>query len=439
LQFEGKCIVPRKAAQREGTIAIENREQLIFLLSEAATLEHMVMCGYLFATFSLKQSTDEGLTNSQLRAVKRWERVIAGVAQQEMLHLALVNNLLTSIGAAPHFGRPNFPHPAKYFSPGVQLTLMPFSEKALRHFLYLERPEGMSLKDVLGSQPESPAKRILTGEEIVPERQDFATVGHLYRGIEQGFWDLSDRYGQSQVFIGSTKSQATEEYFGWPELTTVTDLDSAMKAIDTIITEGEGAKGDWRKAHFGKFFNVLNEYLEVKKEDRNFSPVRDVVPAFVTLPGDVDDVEVITDPKTAGVANIFNACYEVVLQILSRFFIQAETDPAERETLSNASVDMMIKVIKPLGNLLTKMPLGPHMPGKTAGPSFEMYQRSYLLPQRIPALIILNERLREISDYCQLQSKNSGPPELNTIERNLRNIAASLAPETLAGRTSETS
>jgi len=32
----------------------------------------------------------------------------------------------------------------------VQLALLPFGERALRHFLYLERPEGMSLQDAAG-------------------------------------------------------------------------------------------------------------------------------------------------------------------------------------------------------------------------------------------------------------------------------------------------
>ena len=31
--------------------------------------------------------------------------------------------------------------------PGVQLALMPFGEPALRHFMFLERPEGMQLED----------------------------------------------------------------------------------------------------------------------------------------------------------------------------------------------------------------------------------------------------------------------------------------------------
>jgi hypothetical protein len=61
------------------------------------------MCQYLFAAFSLKQRADEGLTDGELAAVTRWRKAISHVATEEMLHLALVHNLLSAIGAAPHF------------------------------------------------------------------------------------------------------------------------------------------------------------------------------------------------------------------------------------------------------------------------------------------------------------------------------------------------
>src|SRR5271165_5536850 len=57
-----------------------------------------------------------------------------------MLHLALATNILTAIGAAPHFERPNFPILSRWYPPGVQIALVPFGERALRHFIYLERP-----------------------------------------------------------------------------------------------------------------------------------------------------------------------------------------------------------------------------------------------------------------------------------------------------------
>jgi hypothetical protein len=130
-------------APPEAPFVIEHREALIYMLYEAAELEHGIMLQYLFAAFSLKQSADEGLTDDELAAVQRWRKVIAHVATGEMLHLALVQNVLSAIGSAPHFSRPNLPAPASHFPAGVRLALVPFGEEALRHFLFLERPEGM--------------------------------------------------------------------------------------------------------------------------------------------------------------------------------------------------------------------------------------------------------------------------------------------------------
>ena len=121
---------------------IEHREALIYMLCEAAELEHGIMCQYLFAAFSLKQREDEGLTNAELAAVDRWRRGISHVASEEMLHLALVHNLLSAIGAAPHFGRPNLPAPAHHYPAGVNLTLVPFGEPALQAFHVPGAPRG---------------------------------------------------------------------------------------------------------------------------------------------------------------------------------------------------------------------------------------------------------------------------------------------------------
>ena len=72
---------------KELPMVIEDREELIFMLSEAAALEHMLMCEYLFAVFSLKRDVSEGVTAAQLEAIKRWERVVSFVATQEMLKI----------------------------------------------------------------------------------------------------------------------------------------------------------------------------------------------------------------------------------------------------------------------------------------------------------------------------------------------------------------
>src|ERR1700735_5901321 len=108
----GRGRLAQMIATRGGTAApeapfvIEHREALIYMLCEAAELEHGIMCQYLFAAFSLKQTADEGLTEDQVTAANRWRKQVLHVATQEMLHLALVQNLLTAIGGPPHLVRP---------------------------------------------------------------------------------------------------------------------------------------------------------------------------------------------------------------------------------------------------------------------------------------------------------------------------------------------
>ena len=112
----------------EPDLVVENREHLWYLLTEASQLEHMIMCQYLYAAFSLKSGDDESLTKEQAAAVVRWRRVLGQISVEEMLHLALVSNLMASIGAAPTMSRPNFPQCSGYFPPTVQLDLLPFGE-----------------------------------------------------------------------------------------------------------------------------------------------------------------------------------------------------------------------------------------------------------------------------------------------------------------------
>jgi len=76
-------------APPEEPFVIEHREALIYMLCEAAELEHGIMCQYLYAAFSLKQPDGEGLSQTEADAVARWRKHIFHIAAQEMLHLSL--------------------------------------------------------------------------------------------------------------------------------------------------------------------------------------------------------------------------------------------------------------------------------------------------------------------------------------------------------------
>jgi CDGSH-type Zn-finger protein/truncated hemoglobin YjbI len=418
-------------AEPEAPFVIEHREALIYMLCEAAELEHGIMCQYLFAAFSMKQSTGEGLTDDELAKVTSWRKRILHVATQEMLHLALVQNLLSAIGAAPHMTRPNLPHPAGHYPAGVQLALLPFGEDALRHFMFLERPEGMDLEDTLGQDAHARAIPHMTEYDIVPTGQDFATVGHLYRSIEEGFRHLTAKYGERWVFVGPPRAQATERHFGWRELVPVTGLDSAQRAIDEILEQGEGPRGHWQNAHFGQFVEILDEFQQTTAANPGFDPVRPVLAANVRPCRPPERMPLITDPLTAQVTDLFNVGYEIMLQIFERFFAHTEETDAELKTLADTTVSLMFSVIEPLADLITTLPAGPDYPGRTAAPSFELfYESDYLMPHRAAAWALLAERLDQAAALAT--EIGSGPGEqiagrLAPVTGALTQLAAGLA------------
>ena len=397
----------------ETRLVVEHREQLWSLLVEAAQIEHMIMCQYLYACFSLKTELDEGLTAGQAEAVARWQETVTGIAIEEMLHLALVMNVMTAIGAAPSLSRPNFPRHSEFLPPGVEFALLPFGTDSLTHFLYLERPEGMERVDAAEFVPAAPPPAPVGGAEVMPRVQGFLTVGHLYRGIEQGLSDLAGRLGERVLFVGEPRAQATPERFRWPQLIAVTGLASARAALDEIIEQGEGARGDWRSAHYGRFFAIWTEYQKLRGQDPSFEPARPVIPTFTQQPFDIDQPQPQpTEPVTREVAELFNLGYEVLLQLLTRFFTHTDETDEQLDALVQAALGIMAGVLKPLGAALTRLPMGPGNPGRTAGAAFQMYyQMGNFVPWRNAAWVLLSERATVLAQQCAECATRDGVPD----------------------------
>jgi hypothetical protein len=417
-----------KAEAVEPPLLVDSREELVYLLGQACELEHGLLSEYLYAQFSLKRDVSEGVTSEQLARIHVWEQTIIDVTKQEMLHLALATNILTAVGAAPHFDRPNFPILSRWYPPDVEIALLPFGERALRHFMFLERPEGMRLRDADGftaSDAVSPYRADDTDLTAVP--QEWHTVGHLYRGIENGLARLVDKHGEAGIFIGPPGAQATTQVFEWPELTAVTDLASASRAIEVIVEQGEGARGDWVNSHFGKFVGMLEDYLAVRAADPGFEPARPVMPAFLRPPPDVDNATLIEDPLTRRVAALFNAVYEVILQLQARYFVHHGETPEELETLAKTVKHLMNWVMRQLGPVVTSLPVGPAFPGRTTGPAFDMVRPAFfVLPHREAAWKILRERFTDLGSVADNLSHEGGLAALGDIAHTLRGFAGDL-------------
>jgi hypothetical protein len=285
----------------------------------------------------------------------------------------------------------------------VQLDLLPLGEEALLHFLFLERPEGMERSDAAGFVPVAPPREALDEHEAFPHGQEFATVGHLYRGIADGLRVLSGKFGENAVFVGTGRGQARPELFHWPQLIAVTDLASGLAAVEEIIVQGEGASGDWNHAHYGRFLSVWEEFQELRRQDPSFEPARPVIPAFLRQPFDIADpaAAIITDSVAREAAELANLAYEVTLHMLLRFFSPTDETDEQIGILVNSALRLMAGVLRPLATTLTTLPVGVAHPDRTVGFAFEMYYpMGNMVPSREPAWALLAERTKVLVERC---------------------------------------
>jgi hypothetical protein len=211
----------------------------------------------------------------------------------------------------------------------------------------------------------------------------------------------------------------------------VTDLASVKRALETVVEQGEGARGDWTHAHFGQFAAMRAEYQALKAADPGFEPARPCTPTYVRPPVDVEAEVLCGEPTTARVADIFNVGYEVLLQILARYFGHGHETAEEAQALADAAVALMYTVIKPVGQLLTRLPVGPDLPGATAGPAFELFYFSdYLLPHRRAAWVLFSERLKDLASFAaRLAEQPTASAEIAGVRDGVLGIVASLAEQ----------
>lgn len=415
-------------------VRIENRAQLIYLLTEACELEHSILCCYLFASYSMKEDTREGITAEQLEAVTRWRSLLREIVVEEMVHLASACNLLTAIGGAPQLRRPNLPSSPRAYPPRFALRLLPFTIEAVEQFVSLEQPESMWEAERAAARGEDYREIAVSLDrlsDIFSSERHYDTVGELYRGVEDGFAYLAQKLGERELFVGPPAAQTAETFFSLPGLLAVHDLASARAAINVIVEQGEGASIDVEDSHYKKFVRIRDQYREHLAADPHFEPARPVVSNPSTAAAADDDGEVmrIDDPLSVDVCNLFDGCYEVMVGILGRLFTHGDESEAQLATLADNAVGLMIEVLTPLGSALTTLPAGPAHPGLRAGPSFRLTRGATVPPHSGAAAAVFRERLLELASYSRfLQTRPGAPAATGQAREALTRYAAALLP-----------
>ncbi|MFJ3671124.1 ferritin-like protein [Streptomyces sp. NPDC090106] len=197
------------------TTGITTLEDLRTHLQWAIEIEHSTLPPYLTALYSLDAERNPDAV-----------QLIGGVFVEEMIHLALVANLLNAVGGRPRLDAPHMlaqhPRTMPHADPSIELSLLPFGEEALAMFLRLE-------------QPAHPGD--------LAESDHYETIGQFYDAVEKGLRALCAELGEEQVFTGDPARQVSGGPFAHTagHLAPVTDLSSALAALEEIVEQGEGA------------------------------------------------------------------------------------------------------------------------------------------------------------------------------------------------------
>lgn len=203
-------------------------------LHAAIALEHATIPPYLTALYSIHPGTNSDAFH-----------IVRVVAVEEMLHLTLAANILNAIGGAPDLTRPDFvPSYPTYLQTGeddFEVSLQGFSREAIDNFMQIERFAGPAETHDLG-----PIRSDDVNYALPLVKQDdstelkFPTIGSFYAEIKQGLQDL--HAAGKLHFDGDEARQIGPEYYysGGGEIRRVTDLESALWALDFISQQGEG-------------------------------------------------------------------------------------------------------------------------------------------------------------------------------------------------------
>ncbi len=399
---------------------IRTREDLIDALGRAAEIEHAIMCQYLYAAFSLDFGAP-GLGPIDGEIVRGFAINLLRIARQEMEHLGLVSNLLVAIGAPPNFDRPNLPLPPFYYQLDLPLALLPFGDGFLALAEQLERP---------CDEPEPHVHAL------------YPSVAAIYERLRDGFVTLGTAGAPTAatLFLGGAAPQLGNVDFGaapgqvWYDLTLfpVTDLASALAAIDLIRVQGEGATPTLMAAHG---VDTSSHHARVLLMRAQWTALSDDARAAALRPvpanplsyhhGDVDpDASccVFRDPEAVALAALGTRTYELVLLMLTRLYGGSDATAADRAMyLGIAFFPLMTTVVRPLGEMLVQLPAGDGV--HAAAFTFELDGPIRAYRDRASFHLQLGERFTFLATgFAALAAKPKVPPRLGFVAKNVAYI-----------------
>ena len=194
---------------------VDTIKELCDHLQTAVEIEWSVIPPYLCALWSLHEDANE------LAAA-----ILKDVLMEEMLHLTLAANVLIALGGRPRLVPPAATLPAypgflPHSDDAFQVSLLPFSEDAVKTFRRIEQPAA-------------------AGTPLQPDR--YATIAQFYEALIDAVKTIGK---DPAVWKGKGAPQVTGEYYygGGGAAFRVDGPARAVEALELITYEGEGSPG----------------------------------------------------------------------------------------------------------------------------------------------------------------------------------------------------
>jgi len=309
---------------------------------------------------------------------------IMSVVIEEMLHMALASNLKRALVGMPQLvGKSPAQYPTNLpkHKGDLKIPLAPFSAEQLKVFMEIEQPQPKSANS--GDDP------------------DWETIGQFYaRVIEHLQKEVTQ--ADYEPFKGLPQLGPNRSYYATNNVDTIYydnnhrpnytnaddsgDLviidsnDTAIKAIKTIVVQGEGhddvrlmsalqMTNSWNdtddvmneeESHYYKYVGLYNDYPYFEENDLVKYFVRQVPtnPVSYRYPKEVQ-----------AVSNLLNAVYTYMFMMMEACYRHGL--PQQSEIFNFGLHKGMVFILSTLCDFITSMSLGQ---GMVAGPTFDNYQ-----------------------------------------------------------------
>jgi hypothetical protein len=374
------------AADRPAVLDIDSPETLRTVLQQALLLEQAVMPPYLAALFSLKPDRNVEIAD-----------IINGVAREEMLHLALVGNLLNAVGGRPQIGRPGLvpTYPGRLPAPVLPDLIVRLRRCSVEHirdvFLTIEKPQHPSVDGRPFHGAVIDRKRLSVDARGKLQRAEQSelnrladwfnkaeyepmTIGWFYNQIARAIWRLDKQLTArgKKLFTGDPARQVS-----WPKapgtLYQITDVRTALLAIYEIIEQGEGTPLNLdadpdpeRLGHYYRFQQIVAGRRLIKNSAGKWvyegAPVRFDPDGVYPMADDPDAFRLPVESVGRRESELFNEMYTNLLTTLNQVFNGRPDGLADAVGLMYS---LQVQAKKLLG-----MPTAPGAP-TTVGPPFQ--------------------------------------------------------------------